>query len=516
MRGNLTLWIRATALRRRVARRCSFAAAVCLFTALCACSHPAPTPGPAPPGSASDSLAHVLPARVPTAVALDWKAFPILPDLSADPKGRTIHVGTDSAGGNGSRAKPFKTIAAALAASARGDRIVVKGGQYPEGAADGFIALEIAAGRGGVTLVSEGGRAVVTPAHAGITYGLDIGASDVAVLGFDFVGFSSSGVVLGNPGTTARNLVLANVDVTYDGDAVPNGIAMLPDNGGDDVVDGVLLHNVRVRGASIGVQCNTGPCRNLRFEDIEIRGAEAGSNSGYDGLAVESGDNILILGAEVTGASADGIDIKGTRVAVVNAFVHHVGRNGIKLWRGGDIINSVVSHTGADTSVSLGTGDYRIVHSVVAYHNWRRSSSYSLVAAYEDATPSSVQLINSVFYRNSGGMYFGPGTRVSVDGCLFSDIENGNLFEVTTKARKRVSLVLADIDRLPALGLGDHNLKSGRQPGFRDSGKADYRLGRNSALVDAGMVAADVPVFDLAWGARVQGKAPDIGAYEAR
>ena len=488
-----------------------------LVLLLSACTHPAqvgaaPGPGAAPAPAAVSAGDY--PDRLPTQVPLDWDAFPRLPNLTAAPAGRTLFVSSAASGKmDGTATRPFKTIRRALAVSRRGDRISVRAGTYPEGEEGGFIALELPQGTGGVTLVAVGGRARVVPAHAGITYGIDIGASDVAMRGFDLAGFSSAGLILGNPGAVARNLVFADSDIVYEGDGAPNGIAMLPDNGGDDVVDGLLLHNVRVRGASIGVQCNVGPCRNLRFQGLRIEGSPAGDNSGYDGLAVESGDNILVLDTEVTGSSADGIDMKATRVAIFNAFVHHVGRNGIKLWFGGDIVNSVVSHTGADASLSFGTGDYRIVHSVVAYHNWRGSSSYSAVIAYEDPTPSSVELINSVFYRNSGGLYFGPRTKVRVAGCLFADIENGNLLTAVAGG-KRVDLTLSDLARMEKLGLGADNLPTTANPRFRSPDRADFRPGRGSALVDAGVAVDGAPAFDLAWRPRVVRK-PDIGPFES-
>jgi hypothetical protein len=491
-------------------------ATVFLVLLVAACSHPptAPTQGsgqvPAPPAPETG-----FPARPATQVKLDWDAFPKLPDTAKSPDGRAIYVASNAKGkADGTAPHPYKTIAAALAASRRGDRIQVKAGTYPEGDAGGFIGLEIPAGRGGVTLVSAGGRAIIKPAHVGITYGLDIGASDIVVRGFDVVGFEKAGIIIGNQGHTARNIVIADVSVTYEGEGAPDGIAMLPDNGGDDVVDGVLLHNVEVRGASIGVQCNTGPCRNLRFQGLRIHGAQVGTNSGYDGLAVENGDNILIMDAEVSGSSADGIDLKATRVAVFNAFVHHVGRNGIKLWKGGDIINSVVSHTGADASVSLGAGTYRIVHSVMAYHNWQGPSSYSVVVAYDDKGPSSIELVNSVFYRNSGGLYFGPDTQVRVSGCLFSEIGNGNLFEVTVPNAKRTTMILAQLPFLKSMRLGYSNLPPGTKPKFRDAAAADYRVGQGSPLIDAGVTDQGLPSFDLAFGKRTNGKRPDIGPFE--
>lgn len=57
---------------------------------------------------------------------------------------------------------------------------------------------------------------------------------------------------------------------------------------------------------------------------------------------------------------------------MVKATVQDVARNGIKLWRGGDVQDCVVNGTGADASVVGGGGGgarYRYLRSTVMRHN---------------------------------------------------------------------------------------------------------------------------------------------------
>src|SRR3989337_1715534 len=107
------------------------------------------------------------------------------------------------------------------------------------------------------------------------------------------------------------------------------------------------MHRVTVENASLGISCNAGPCRSWWLEDVTVVG--------------RGGD----------GAGADGIDLKVKRLLISSSRVHNVSRNGIKLWHGGDIVNTVIHHTGADAAIVFEQGGrYRILNSVMAFHNY--------------------------------------------------------------------------------------------------------------------------------------------------
>jgi hypothetical protein len=82
------------------------------------------------------------------------------------------------------------------------------------------------------------------------------------------------------------------------------------------VVDGLLLSNVNLSNMDMGVSCNSGPCEHWWLDRVTIRCRTAGNgNSGSDAFAIERGRQIVVTNSYVTGAEADGIDVKGTDVS---------------------------------------------------------------------------------------------------------------------------------------------------------------------------------------------------------
>jgi len=110
---------------------------------------------------------------------------------------------------------------------------------------------------------------------------------------------------------------------------------------------------------------------------------------------------VLVENSIVEGAAADGVDLKATRAAVVNSVVRHVGRNGIKLWAGGDVINCVVYDTGADAQLVTAGGSYRVLDSTFAYHLEEGGRSYTATFGYP-AEFGDVLIANSVFSEEPG------------------------------------------------------------------------------------------------------------------
>jgi len=146
---------------------------------------------------------------------------------------------------------------------------------------------------------------------------------------------------------------------------------------------------------------------------------------------------------EATGCTADGIDIKGSNVLIINPYVHNVQRNGIKLWNGGDIINALVVDTGADVSIYLGDRGYsRLINSTIALpsHNGR---AYVLAAGYnENNSNLKLEITNTIIYQNganNGSVLYMPNingaTRtLSVKNSLFY-ISSGSV-EITANTNQ--------------------------------------------------------------------------------
>lgn len=456
----------------------------------------------------------------PTISGLDFAAFPQDP---GDCTGAHVfHVSTGGSDANlGTPSSPFKTIARAIAAASAGDAILVGGGSYPEGADGEYRSLVIDKS---IRLCAASGEGVtVTPPSPSFTYGMHILADGVFVSGINLSGHVTGVEIGGEGGTAVRNTVLKNLTVTASGNTFKNGIVA-----STAPVDGLLLKNVSVRGATLGVSCSNGPCKNWRLDGVTVcNDANDAGGSGGDGIAVEVRDedaaagnlsqNILITNAEVTGASADGIDLKAARVAVFNANVHGNLRNGVKFWRGGDLVNSFVVNHGADASLVFDRdGAYRVLNSLVAYHNVNadgslRGDSYTATVCYDfPAAPCPVSILNSVFLNNSGSIFLSPATSAEVRNSLLGNSLNDILIE-------KGGTMVVETDPATALGglaAASGNLPFAADPLFTNLGSGDFTFGASSPLRNAGAAPSLFPAHDFLGKPRLQGAAPDLGPLE--
>jgi hypothetical protein len=151
----------------------------------------------------------------------------------------------------------------------------------------------------------------------------------------------------------------------------------------------------------MGVSCNSSACTNWKLSNVKITNRQGASSSGADCFANENGQNLFLKNVEVSGCTADGIDIKGNNVLLLNPWVHNVIRNGIKLWNGGDIINALVVDTGADVSVYLGDrGHTRLINSTIALPS-HHGRAYVLAAGYNETNSNmKIEIINNIIYQN--------------------------------------------------------------------------------------------------------------------
>lgn len=446
------------------------------------------------------------PRELPTIADIDWKAFPDDRSGAYGFSGRQILV------------KPGKpgAIATALGRAKEGDTILISAGSYREGFPDDDGALRVR--RKGVVLRAMPGAEVrIAPQGPNTKRGILVEADNVLVHGLTLEGFLALGIGIGRNGATVKGTIISSVQLRFgEGAGWVDGLVIWPDHRGSSApaVDGVLLRDIVVQGASLGVSCNAGPCRSLWLERVQVLAARGrGGGSGADAVAVESGENIVLVGVEASGATADGIDIKGERVLIRDSLVHHVSRNGIKLWRGGDVVNTVVHHTGADAGIVLGVGRYRILHSVLAYHNFKGPRSYGLTAGWRASEPAEVLVQNSVFYRLAGGLHFGKTVKARVERCLFDAIGTGTPVEATVGGKALTFEARPGLGRaLKRAGLGAGNVMA--DPRFVDAAQGDFTPAPGSPLLDAGAAAEAGPARDRAGRPRKSGKAPDIGAVE--
>ncbi len=441
------------------------------------------------------TIARVTPARWPT------PRRPYAPKAG----GHVLDVAPGgSAQGDGSPGRPFATPNQALAAASSGDVIRVAAGTYALHTESEYgLVLD----KNDIILTTRPNeRATFTPGAAAIT-GINVTGDDVVIEGFEISGFRNAGIQFGRTDRPQRNLQILRSKVVGGHDALRS----IPVDRGraTALIEGMLLYSVDIEQAGlVSFNCGEGPCNDVRIERVRILGTDNGGDTAADAIAFENGANLAIVDTEVTGVPGDGVDTKADGVVAVNVRVHDIGRNGIKLWRGGDVINCLIVNTGADAAIVFDEpGDYRILNTTVVRHS-PGANAYSVTAASQSPGAGSLTVENSIFYRNSGGIFAPPEFRITVSNNLFFGTENG--VEVAQGDR---SYGQRGDNTLASLSGASSNV-SGMDPRFTDEAAEDFSLGASSPALDRGMVATPMPDYDLAGKPRRVGAAPDLGPLE--
>lgn len=307
----------------------------------------------------------------------------------------------------------------------------------------------------------------------------------------------------GRPGETQHEVSIHRVTiedfVRVDALSPSEGIVVYADNGGPGaltpVLRGLTLTRVTMSHPDMGISCNVGPCRNLWIERASVTGSaflDPGNDTGLDLLAVESGAQIAVVYSTFRHAIGDGIDLKAPDVVLHGADMREIARNGIKLWYGGDVINSIVSGAGADASlIGENAGRYRYLHSVIADH---RGTGYLGTWGYPAAPGIELEFVNTIFHDNGERKLYVPATGTATfDHTIFNGPFDAILDHGDVEVR------FADID-------GADNL---RIDPLLD---ADFSALDASPVVDA--AAPTGVAWDLAGRPRLQGAGPDIGPRE--
>lgn len=467
-----------------------------------------------------------VPDELPTVAGIDYTKFPALPDLSLPAAGREWHVSTDGDDSReGSAAAPLRTIVEAVRRAAAGDKVMIHDGRYAEG--DEETGKGISTAKDGLIVTSAPGEIVIIEPKRGFTYGINITADRVVLNGLLITGFSTVAVELGGDGTPLEGVVLSNLTVEAESEGIVsyadlnNMPEALAAEGLVPAVDGLLLENVSITGATLlGFSCDFGPCNNVRMNHVGVLNMDTGSgDSGSDCIAFERGDNLVFYYVAAHRCEGDGIDLKASRVLIYNSHIYDTRRNGIKVWRGGDIVNTVVSHTGADAAIVFdGPGAYRLLNSLDAFHLEGREGAYTMTVAHDTvcgvSDPScgassgapnccettmlpenfagllSVELTNNVFVHASGLIFIPTGAGLTVRNNLFAYFAGGeDVFEVRdTGGRKSVSGIEQE-------GWGSGNIPYGTDPGFfistadpREEDLWNWRPRPESPLVDSGVI----------------------------
>jgi hypothetical protein len=349
-----------------------------------------------------------------------------------------------------------------------------------------------------VCLRAEGGR-VVLQAVRGQTYGIVISAADAVLQGVTVRGFRSS-VALDRG---SRGVTLQGVHVESGGSGFRDGIVAYGST------DGLLVLNSSVRGADLGISCNEGPCAHWWVEHTTVVDRRRSADSGADAFAVESGRQIAVVDSTFAGSAADGIDTKATDVVVFGARVLDVGRNAIKLWHGGDVIDSVTDGSGGDAAlVGDAAGRYRYLHVLVQRHA-PRGNGYVGTWGYDHREGSfRIEIVDSIFSRDASGGFFAPAAaNLSVRHTIVDDARD-KLFDLSDGRSWNVS----ELHAFEQAGFGRDDLVG--DPKLVAGGPRRWSPRRGSPAIDA---AQPVPGLrrDLYGRPRRRGRAPDIGPVES-
>lgn len=367
-------------------------------------------------------------AQISTIVDLDWSAFPVDKGPNYTTGGKAIEV------------SPPATIAAAIEKASPGDIILVHAGTYREHLTVDKANLVITAAPGETVWLesTSGGR------------GVDIRGDGVVFNGINLRGFNPA-IHVGLETRTQRNVVISNLTAEAPSGAdFYDGIADYETTKAPSM-EGLLIKNVVLKRFSLSVTCGNGFCKSWKLENVRVTGLGTSDSWGADGVAFENADNILLTGVEVSNVSSDGIDTKATRVVVHNCYVHNVGNNGIKMWKGGDIINTRVNSSGEAPIVFAEGPKARVINSLVA--GQPVGGGWSVVFAYGNKQPVDIEFANNILANTKGGIYANAAAALNVHHNIFWATQSGRIIDA-----KGIQITLAQGNAaIKAAGWGDGN-----------------------------------------------------------
>jgi hypothetical protein len=146
-----------------------------------------------------------------------------------------------------------------------------------------------------------------------------------------------------------------------------------------------------------------------------------------------------------------------------------------------------------------------VLRNVTGISNGPSPSYGLLVVSQNDVTPAAAVVRNSVFRGDSNDISVDPG---------HGPIMGPGGLTIPGTYRTPLTLTHSNFRNVQGeLGPGSGNNQSA-DPLFVDTANGDFHPLAGSPLIDAGIVDSAIGPMDLDGSARVQGAAPDIGAYE--
>lgn len=326
---------------------------------------------------------------------------------------------------SGTKSSPWKTINYGLSKLVAGNQLVIEQGTYNE-------ALELTSSgtKNDPILIIGSGLVVIDGINTGGD-GLILRprVSNVQISNIKFTNLKNNWA-LSLYGTN-DNIRIENVEISK----ADTGIHLTvgesgkkPDFGSvtNVIMNGLYIHDNGVGG----IDCTPGPCVGITVTNsiLEKNGISSDGNFGADGFAVEVGEDIFLENITSRNNGGDGVDIgsrtpifsqKSANVSVTNSQIYGNGLNGLKLWNGGKIVNTIVKSNGIAGLALIYNARYEIVNSLLA-GNGIQGRDYGAIIGYDEPVPLGkndnlqVYFFNNIVYKNSPGadptgIYLGRG-----------------------------------------------------------------------------------------------------------
>jgi hypothetical protein len=271
-------------------------------------------------------------------------------------------------------------------------------------------------------------------------------------------------------------------------------------------IEGLILSRIYLENVDVPIQIgdeDDANVKGLRLTEVEVRNGprQIGGTSALDGFALVNCDKVLVDDCVIENIEDDGIDAKSFDVCVVNTLVRGAGRNAVKFWHGGELINSIIYDCTPidDGAFVIKGGSCRMINSLLM----KKSVGYAGTFDYAGISSGEFEIVNSVFLDLDHTFYVGSNRLRSMNS-LYFDMPGG-IFSGQRAAH--------DVTELNALTDCSNNICA--DPLFTNPPAEDFTTGICSPCRDGGTSAGTLlPSFDYMGNPRPLGRGYDIGPYE--
>ncbi|MDP8214315.1 MAG: hypothetical protein RAO92_07065 [Candidatus Euphemobacter frigidus] len=269
-------------------------------------------------------------------------------------------------------------------------------------------------------------------------------------------------------------------------------------------IEGLIFSDISIEG--VDMPTNIGDEDDANVKGLRITGVEVYNDpqptgsTAVNGFAVVNCHNVLIDNCRVENIEGDGIDAKSFRVCVINTLLSGIGRNGVKFWHGGEVINSVIYDADAGAAFVIEEGPCRMINSILM----KKGDGYAGTYAWGEPTAEKFEVANSIFIDLDHTFYVGTPDLRSRNSLYFN--MPGGLYSGLVSA-----VNVAALNEFPACS---DNISGG--PLLVNPEGGDFRASYASPCRDnGGNTGILLPSFDFYGNPRKRGRRPDIGPVEA-